>query len=62
MSCEPCAHLVTRAMHLQLWSDAFAEENGRRPDRRDVNNTGILWLVRFPSVADFFMPLTCVRP
>ena len=48
-------------MHAQLWSDAFAEENGRRPDRRDVNNTGILWLVRHSRVTESVMSLTCVR-
>lgn len=31
---------------LQMWSDAFAEEKGRRPDRKDVSDTGIKWLVR----------------
>jgi hypothetical protein len=35
---------LTRAA--QLWSDAFVEERGRRPDRTDVNSTGIQWLVR----------------
>jgi len=34
------------ARALQMWSDAFAEEKGRRPDRKDVSDTGIKWLVR----------------
>jgi hypothetical protein len=52
---------MTRATHVQLWSDAFAEENGRRPDRTDVNNTGILWLVRLALVRVPLMLLTCMR-
>ena len=40
------AALLTRVARAQLWSDAFVEERGRRPDRTDVNSTGIQWLVR----------------
>ena len=55
------AHSVTRAVRAQLWSDAFAEENGRRPDRKDVKDTGILWLVRLPLLDACFHTLTCAR-
>ena len=41
----PRVHLKL-ALGVQIWSDAFAEQHGRRPDKKDVNDTRIPWLVR----------------